>query len=357
MRWAVWIVAFVIVLARQPHNLLRPQWAYEEVAAFWVPTFFLEPLEYLLEPWAGYLQVPARLAFLFAKSAPSTQAPIVTTVFAAVVIASVATFFTSNRLCLAIPDVRVRVGFAFVIPLLPVSGAFVGPLNAHWFLALYLVGLSLTIKKRWWDYPAVAFAGLSGVAAILTLPLFWRDKRGLVLAACAGIQFAVLINADRTPNDFALSRVAILALVMLLLVALIPALPVRTRLSFLYLGAVVVLAGSWSRSIQFGSRYLLPLVAGFALMVLAGAIQRRFEALLPAALLLALIFGSLGLPDLGDTDWQSNADCIGGAEPCEVPVRPADWSVSWPGAGGVFVHPHPWMARSESWGRFEAFSG
>jgi hypothetical protein len=336
----VGVVVVLLVLLRQPYTIFRPQFIWEETRDFWAPAFTLDPLRYLVQPAAGYLQMVSRGAFLLARMGPPEVAPAVTIVGHAAIIALVAVFLASDRLASAIPDRRVRLGFALAIPLLPVPEPFLSVLSVQWFLALYLVGLSLTTEVRRFDYVGVAIAGLSGIGAVLTLPLFWRDRRGLVLLACAGLQALALLGSDRRPAEldpFApLGRVGLGIIPIVLALALVRALPPRTLLAFVYLAASTAAAGTLAGGHLIadpsqGGRFFLATAAVAALLAVAGLVARRRTAALLGGALFAAVLSSYSIPAPPDVDWASHARCIGGPTACLVPAYPANLSVTWPG--------------------------
>lgn len=113
------MLVFLIVLLREPHAILRPEFVWEETRDFWTPTFTLDPLTNLVQSTEGYLVMPSRAAFMLARLGPPEIAPAVTILVHAVIIALVAMFFASDRLATAIPDRRVRIVFALAIPSCP----------------------------------------------------------------------------------------------------------------------------------------------------------------------------------------------------------------------------------------------
>jgi hypothetical protein len=191
--------------------LTRPQFIWEETAAFWAPTFTLDPIRYLIEPWSGYLVVPVRAAYLIARIGPFEIAPAITVVLHAMAIGLVAAFLASDRLAVAIPDHRVRVAFALSIAVLPIISPYLSVTSGQWFFALALAGMSLSPTRRW-DYPVLALTCLSGPATLLSVPLFWRmwrpkawrvvDPRGVLMAGCALIQAASLAVSGGRPMVF-----------------------------------------------------------------------------------------------------------------------------------------------------------
>lgn len=336
----VGLVVFFVVLLRQPNTILRPQFIWEETRDFWAPTFALDPLHYLVEPVAGYLPMVSRGAFLVARLAPPEVAPAVTILIHAAIIAFVAAFLASDRLAAAIPDRRVRILFALTIPMVPILEVYYSVLSAQWFLALYMVGLSLTKNVRRFDYVGVAIAGLSGVGAVLTLPLFWRDRRGLVLLVCAGLQAIVFLDSDRRPVALDLlapfERIGLGIIPIILAIALVRALPLRTVMAFVYLAAVTAAAGTLAggRLIAdpaMSSRYFFAIAVVAALVAVAGAVARRRAGMLLGGALIGAAVLSFSIPAPPDVDWARNAHCIGGPSPCVVPAYPPALSVVWPG--------------------------
>jgi hypothetical protein len=333
----IWAFSVAVVLLREPHVILRPQFIWEEAGQFWAPTFTIDPMHYLVEPWAGYLQVPSRAAFLLARLGPFEVAPAVTILIHAAIIGLVAVFLASDRLADAIPDRRVRLGLALALPLLPATETFITVLSAQWFLAVFVVALSLTTDRRWWDYPALAIAGLSGVAVTLALPLYWRDRRGLVLLACAVIQGLTLLASDRRPNAPGVNArdLAILGS-LAVAVILLRQLPLRTRASFIYLGVLTVLLGMLVLGgSSGGGRTFLAISACLVLLALGGLFAVRPAGLALASVMVVAIIANFAIQGLPDTDWPQHAHCIGGPVPCVVPVEPSgyipSYSVVWPG--------------------------
>ena len=333
-------LAFLVVLLRQPYAILRPQFIWEETRDFWAPTFTLDPLHYLVDPAAGYLVIAPRGAFLVARLGPPEVAPAVTILVHAAIIALVAGFLASNRLASAIPDRRVRMLFALAIPLAPIFEVFYSVLSAQWFLALYLAGLSLTRDVRRFDYVGVAIAGLSGIGAVLTLPLFWRDRRGLVLLACAGAQALVLLGSDRRPAELdllaPLGRVGLGVIPIVLALTLVRTLPLRTVLSFVYLAAVSAAAGTIAAGDVIADpsragRYFLATAAVATLLAVAGVVARRRTAAFLGGALIGAALLSFSIPEPPDVDWAGHAQCIGGPVACVVLAYPPNLSVTWPG--------------------------
>ena len=137
---------------------------------------------------------------------------------------------------------------------------------------------------------------------------------------------------------------AFVALVAALLVIAGSVVPRRTLVVLVY-GAVVVAVAGVVRSADpassllagwGGSRYFLfgvfAIIAITIASIAAGDRRQRRAGLVLAILLsIGMIwdFQVLAPPTLG---WAENSACIGGPDPCLVPVFPGgDWDIRWPG--------------------------
>lgn len=312
----------VAVLLRQPIALLRPQWLWEEAAVFWAPTFTLGVAS-LWEPWAGYLQVVPRAAFLVARVFPAEIAPVAAIVLHAALIGAVAAFIAQARH--AISDDRVRVAFAASIAILPAWEPYISALSAQWFLALLLVVMAYEPVRRW-HYPVVAVAGLSGVAPVIVTPVYlWRrDPRAIVLVPVAIIQTAAILSIGRnaTPTEM-LPVVAVLAVVGAgVLVAARP--PMAPALALPAVATLVLGAASMNLT----SRYLFLAAAMVMLVAIVLALRSRAGVVAAVAVvgLSALAFFT---PPAVGYGWTAQARCIGSPTPCRVEVIPPEWSVDW----------------------------
>jgi hypothetical protein len=340
-----------LVLLRQNYVFARPQFIWEETAAFWATTFTLDPLRYLVEPWSGYLVVPVRAAFLIARLGPPEIAPAITVLLHAVAIGLVAAFLASGRLAVAIPDRRVRLAFALSIAVLPIISPYLSVASSQWFFAIALTGMSLSPTRRW-DYPVLAITCLSGPAVLLALPLFWRawrpvawrviDPRGVLMAGFALLQMASLGVSEGRPIVFFVAPV-VLTLLLMMGVALIAArsLPAATHLSFGYLAVVTFVLGLFAMGMW--GRYFLALWALVALAALAALVQRRAIGIALTTWFVVVAAGAFFAVTPRDLAWGANAHCIGGPVPCRVPADPPEWSVTWPGDPSLYVAPKDWI--------------
>lgn len=347
----VWAAVSGIVLLRQNYALTRPQFIWEETAAWWATTFTFDPLRYLIEPWSGYLVIPARAAFLIARLGPPEIAPAVTIVLHAAAIGLVAALLASNRLAGAIPDTRVRVAFGISIALLPLIAPYQSVLSGQWFFAIAIAGISLSPPRRW-DYPVMVIASFSGPATLITLPLFWLrwrpskwrvvDGRGVVMALCALVQAISLATSEGRPMGFAFAPVIVVLIIMLgVALVLMRALPFRTQLAFGYLAAITLFLGLFAMG--YWGRYFLALWALVALGAVIGIVERRRAAIALATWFTVLAVGTFFSPMPPDVFWRAHARCIGGPDPCVVPADPPEWSVTWPGDPKLYVAPKDWI--------------
>ncbi len=105
----------------------------------------------------------------------------------------------------------------------------------------------------------------------------------------------------------------------------------RWRASYARLISTSSLLAGWG-----GSRYFLFGVAAvMAIVIVSVAMGGRWQRMAGMALGILLVTGVVwdfrieAPPTLG---WAENSACMGGADPCLVPVYPGgDWDIRWPG--------------------------
>jgi hypothetical protein len=209
--------------------------------------------------------------------------------------------------------------------------------------------LSLTTPRRI-DLIFVALAGLSGIGAALTAPLFlrsWRagrapDPRGILLVGIALAHGYTAVTSGRTAISIDPVPIFVGSIVIALF-ALIPGArtPVVTRATFGYVAVVTLVLGA--AAMGPSSRYLLAASAAVTLAVATFVIDRRPTILAAGAgagaLLMALMIVAYPITKAPDSDWAEQARCIGGTAPCRVAVYPVAWSVDWSGDPGTFHAP------------------
>jgi hypothetical protein len=215
----------------------------------------------------GQLLVPARLAYLVA-SPFGEWALVVTNLTAALTVGLVAAYVTTWRE--AIPDARARWILALSLPLLPIPepGPYVGPLNNQWWFAIATLGIALSPPRRW-HLPALAAFGLSGLAPCLLWPVF-RDRRGLVLLAVAGVQGLVLLASHRERFPYPMDAGYLAAMASVAGAMLVARLPTRTRLAFLYAGLVILALGAFGDG-RLGLNYRYLAVPGAVIVIGLGS--------------------------------------------------------------------------------------
>jgi hypothetical protein len=384
------VVGFVVLVVRYWDAFARPQFIYEDAAAFWAPTFEDSGPQLLLRPWAGFLRVTQRLIFLSARGAPYALAPVVTLIIFYGVIALVARFVLSERMANAIPSYGARVliaAFLFVIP--DTTEMLRSSLNVEWFSWIFLLCVGLATPARGIlsvaEGLAAVVVGLTGPMVIPMLPLFVRRQvrsRPVLVGAlilCAVAQVLVYVTSTRRPalpsgaveSAYAFIRQVassvlgarlgqlldgvafpwLLALVGLFILVAASAcsrnLPRATAASFwtpaLAAGAASLISvGAFSMMVPGqNARYFIPMamaVCGIAALTLS----RRPYSLASVALGAAVLAGSttdFPVDEVPSGDWAVEHGCIGGPDPCHVSVYPTIWSVDWPGLGNGYRIP------------------
>jgi hypothetical protein len=378
--------AFVILVLRYPTALFAAEFMWEDGAVFYLGGF--DGLASLVRPWQGYLHVAARAVALPATLVVPSWAPLLTNLVTMLVTAGVAAFIAGDRLRTAIPDRRLRVALAVGFVLMPAAHDLSWHLvYLQWSLAFFLLARVLADEPAprwvWLDRAAVAIASLTGPFSILFAPLYlWQRRRlgstaGIVIGG-AIVQLAYLVTSPRAPAGEATFSEAISVLATRLLVepllgyqvtsrlgeAGIPlivggafvllvatllviagsAMPRQTRVVLVYAAVVVAVAGivrsaepaanmlgGWG-----GGRYFLFGIGAVVATVIAsvaigGPWQRRAGLVLGALLLVGVVrdFFVLAPATLG---WAESSACVGGPDPCVVPVFPGDyWDLRWPG--------------------------
>ncbi len=380
------VVAFVILVLRYPTALFAAEPLWEDGPIFYLRGF--EGLASLARPYQGYLHVGARMVAVVAAAIPPALAPLLMNTVTIATTAGVAAFIASDRLRTAVPDRRVRLALAIGFVLMPAAQDLSWHLvYLQWSLAFFLLARVIADApgRRWvWlDRAAVAVAGLTGPFAILFAPLYLWRRRQLgavtwIVVACAAIQLAVLFISRRTPTGdmtltdaiavfatrllvepllgyqatwllsgagipvvFAAAFVVVVATLLVVAGSVIP----RPTLVVLVYGAVVVAVAGIVRSADpassllagwGGGRYFLFGIGAIVAVVIASVAagspwQRRAGLVLGGMLVIGVVldFGIQAPPTLG---WAHNSACIGGADPCVVPVFPGgDWDLHWPG--------------------------
>jgi hypothetical protein len=376
----VFFGALAILILRWPSALFHAEFRVEDGTIFYLGALLDGPAA-IAQPYHGALQLGSRLAALAGSLAPVLWAPVVMNAAAVLVTAAVATFIAGPRMAHAIPAMGLRVALALALVLLPSaaqltwSATFIG-----WSLAFFLVARLVATPPRWplLDGAAVAIAALSGPVSILLAPLYVWRRPGIVtwiVCGAAVIQVVALVTAhDRAPGvitdpievmqslalggliapvlgraTWPLTQAAIpgavgvgaVAAVTLLVIRAATAVP-RPLLSVLVYASIasaaagVLAAPTPMLDSAANSRYFL--LASWSIVViavLALAVGRRPERLAALPLLCAVALASVGgfrQAPQPDYQWVRQSACIGGSDPCIVPVYPGGrWDIQWPG--------------------------
>lgn len=393
MKTAALVAAGLLILAaRRPEDVVAAEFTAEEGNAFYLPTFFVPTPELVASPWGGYLQVVPRLGYELVSLAPVAWAPLVENLVAFLIVAAVGAYVASPRLSHAIPDPRARLLLGGLLLVLPGQTELHGSIvNTQWFLALWLVALAVTADPtsrigQAAERGAAALVAASGPFSALLAPLFWfrlrtRTRNALWLAAIvtAGglVQLAMaagsrevgaehdapyvvanlVIHAVGVPlvgervgqalaDAMPLGLVAVALAVgagTLAVIGLRRLPPAGAALAYSAAGlafaglAVHQVTSVWE--IHANSRYFLLATALVACVVVAGAVRRDRLALALVPVLAVGILGDFRLQAPPRQGWDERGACIGGADPCVVPVWPRDYDLRWPGLAGEYVPP------------------
>lgn len=376
--WEPWIpglafaAALVILILRLPEAVIR--------AEFWAEDglFFSEALAdgpaTIVEPYAGYFIVLVKFVAYIGSLAPPSHSPLVGNAFALVLMAATAAYATSSRmpwprsagLVITCGIVTVPIGFEVIGTLVHV----LWPLT----IAMALTALSrepASERGRRIESVGLAIAGLTGLGSVLTLPLFFRgprrrlwivaplaalqaasavlllgDRPGSVGAELSAVPYLVLLRAVVTPLIGASIAVAIPAEIIVALglgiaalsVILVLGLDTRIRMLLAILLLIIPLAGillsgedtAGLMSPWIAPRYFWPASGGFVFLI---ALSLAKRSPLSLALLTLFVIGSaleFRIEPASTTGWATRSACIGGPEPCVVPVEPGEkWDVRW----------------------------
>jgi hypothetical protein len=379
-------VSLAILVLRYPTSLFTAEPLWEDGPIFYLGGF--DGIGSLARPYQGYLHLAARMVAIAAAAIPPVFAPLFMNGVTIVATAGVAAFIASGRLGTAVPDPRLRLALAIGFVLMPAAQDLSWHLvYLQWSLGFFLLARVLADEPgprwKWPDRIAVGLVALTGPFSIVFAPLYVWQRRRLgavtwVVVACAAIQLvfvattrraaagetsigdAVAILATRlfaepllgyrvtwTLSEAGVPLVAGAAFVVAVAVLLLIAgsvIPRRILVVLVYGAVVIAIAGvirsadaAWSLLAGWGGgRYFMFGIAAIMAITIAaiavgGTWQRRAGLVLAMLLSIGVIwdFRVLAPPTLG---WADKSACIGGADPCVVPVFPGgDWDIRWPG--------------------------
>jgi hypothetical protein len=389
---AIAVAGAVLVVARRPQVLITPEFRVEDGQTFFLGTYFGSPLDGVLRSYEGYLHVVPRLIALLERVPPIQFAPLVANVAAIAITVAVASYLASRRLAAIIPSRRTRLALAGLVVVAPGAAELIGSMTyVQWFLDVFLIAAALAPEPssrpaRAAEIGAMALAALSGAASLFIAPLHvaaafanrgrWRMATASVTTVGAAVQLVTLLNSTReSPGRGNLidavavvvqrslvepvlgARIAVLvspapaieavaAVIAMCLVVAARELPRRGLFLLGYVWAAA-LAAALVGSINTYQKLLSPvagqhyfyipgLIIG-TVVILAVAHRPRRPSVLLAALLVVGIVADFWIRPLPTHDWPANSACIGGVDPCRVPVEPvSSWTIHWPGSGGQY---------------------
>lgn len=397
--------SFVLLVLRRPAAILRAEFIIEDGGVFYIGTWFGTPLEVLFRPYAGYQHFIVRVFTFLERLVPVEFAPLVANVAALALLALLAAFVASSRLARAIPHAGLRLGLALLIVVLPNSQENVGVLaDIQRYAPIYFLALAFATppRGRWWtaiDLVVLATMSISGPYGLLLQPLFWwrlwrqRDRYSIavvtILALGTMVQLLTLAVDGRRPGDlehplYVAASFAVRTTVGALLGqrTLIQVADAGIPLGVAAAATALVgaaLAWSWRRWVPreagiamlfvwlaitgssflaqiegvgllhptSANRYFLVPTAIVALVIVVAVVRSRGDpsrwvAFGLAGMLAIGIVGDLLLPVFPQQGWAERSACIGGPDPCEVPVwDPLVWTIQWPGADAHWEQPRP----------------
>ncbi len=188
-RWSLVIAGAVgIQLLRRPETLLRPEFFNEDGQVFYIGTYFGTPLQTILRPYAGYLNLVPRLVALLSRLVPVADAPLVTNSAALLITGAVCAYIAGGRLSGAIPSASLRWTIAGLVVLLPNSHETLGSIAyTQWYLGMYLLTAAFATSPRTRaveavDLLALGAASLTGPWGVLFTPLYaWQARPSLAI--------------------------------------------------------------------------------------------------------------------------------------------------------------------------------
>lgn len=398
---AVIALGLLVVWLRRPETLTQAEFYTEDGQVFYLGTYFGSFLDQILRVYHGFLQMTPRLIAAASRTVPIDLAPLVANGLSLVVVALLAAFAASERLENVIPDRRRRLALGLLVLLLPGGQEPLGSMTyVSLYGGLFLVFAAVMGSPRSrleavGERLAVAVAGLSGPFGLLLAPAFLlrlllrRDRPSAWLAGVVGVAGAVQLAAlvlvpDRPPGEFSdpATVVAVWAgravggailgqFWTAVVIALGPPVPVVVVALGLIAAGLVVVALQLPRHLlttlayayvaillagivyhpepirflldnpYFEGRYFFISNAIVAVIIVLGvpltrAWSRRAGIALAAVLALGIV-GDARLVPRPTHDWAVRNDCIGGPDPCDVPVEPPNvWTIHWPGASGAY---------------------
>ncbi len=198
------LIAFFILLAREPERLLNAQFWAEDGTVFYADAYNLGIFQSLFLPYAGYLCVTQRLAASLVQPFPLGWAPFLLNLIALMIQVLPVILLVSSRFAPLIPNLSHRLFLAFIYLGLPNTSEIHGNIsNSQWYLALLACMVILAPPGnsgcwRWFDGGVIVLSALTGPFAILLIPVamvYWQLRHNPWLAKLiVGLALGALIQ-------------------------------------------------------------------------------------------------------------------------------------------------------------------
>lgn len=221
------LVCAIVIVARRPDVVLRPQFWAEDGMQFFARAYNEPGLATLVAPYGGYYQAFPRIAGFVAQWVAFSSAPLVMALLALVVQAIPPAFLLSDRFTGIAPRRAQRAVLAATLLLVPnAMEVHVNATNSQVHLALLALMVLLAESRRslaWrvFDVAVLLLSGASGPFCLLLVPVAllccWRQRdrwsvvRLLCLLVPVALQLAALkprgpVPADPIPRGFRIRK-------------------------------------------------------------------------------------------------------------------------------------------------------
>ncbi|WP_421658846.1 hypothetical protein [Leptothermofonsia sp. ETS-13] len=201
---AVFILAFITLLSRDPSRIFNAQFWAEDGSTFYEKAHNFGVFRSLFMPYAGYLCITQRLVMSFVQQFPLMWAPFISNMMALIIQVLPVTIILSSRFVSVIPNFSVRLLLVLIYLLLPNSyEIYANIASAQWYLALLaclviLAKPSPYLEWRIFDFVVVLLLALSGPFAILLLPLaflyWWLRPNRWTLILNWGLAIGLIVQ-------------------------------------------------------------------------------------------------------------------------------------------------------------------
>jgi hypothetical protein len=201
-------VLALVVFARRPDSILRPQFWAEDGTVFFYEQLTLGFWAALCRPYGGFPFLVQRLVAAFAAFLPTVAIPLAYNASAIAVTASTMATFALPRFRHLVQRDSVRVAFCVATVCIPAGQELLAtPTTVGYFLAIWLVFLSVMPAPR--TVAATTAWCLGGALAVLSTPA------GPLIAPLVGLRLVRgVIRGERRDLAFAVTQTAALAVVI-----------------------------------------------------------------------------------------------------------------------------------------------